>query len=86
MLGRYKVDLVASFGETGKTLKAESFVWVIPVTLIIIIIFSILILVLSAYLISSKVKAKQVVLEEKLEQEITELESLKNKFKDKLPN
>ncbi len=85
MFGKYKVDLVANYGETGKTLLAENFVWVIPVTLIAIIIFSILIIILAGYLISKKLTAKQEVLEEKLEEEITELESLKNKFKDKLP-
>lgn len=85
MFGRYNVGLTASYGDTGKTLIANSFVWVVPVTLIAIIIFSILIIILIAYLISTKLKAKQVVLEEKLEEEITELESIKNKFKDKLP-
>ena len=85
MFGRYNVGLTASYGDTGKTLIANSFVWVIPVTLIAIIIFSILIIILIAYLISTKLKAKQVVLEEKLEEEISDLESLKNKFKDKLP-
>lgn len=85
MFGRYKVNLVASFGDQGKTVLAESFVWVIPVTVIVIIIFSILILILTIYLISRGVKAKQEVLENKLEEEISELEAIKNKFKDKLP-
>lgn len=85
MFGKYKINLVASYGEQGKTVLAESFVWVIPVTVIIIIIFSILILILTIYLITRGLKAKQEVLEEKLEEEITELEAIKNKFKDKLP-
>lgn len=85
MFGRYNVGLTANYGDTGKTVLANSFVWVIPITLIIIIIFSSLIIILIAYLISTKLKAKQVVLEEKLEEEIGELEAIKNKFKDKLP-
>lgn len=85
MLGKYKVDLVANYGESGKTVLAQSFVWVVPVTLVIIIIFSILIIILLGYVISKNIKAKQEVLEERLEEEISELESLKNKFKDKLP-
>ena len=85
MFGKYKVNLVASYGDQGKTILAENFVWVVPVTLIVIIIFSTLIIILLAYLISIKIKAKQVVLEEKLEEEITELENIKNKFQDKLP-
>ncbi len=85
MFGKYKVELVANYGETGKTLLAENFVWIIPVTMIAIVIFSILIVILAGYVISKKIKARQEVLEEKLEEEITELESLKNKFKDNLP-
>ncbi|MEK7473052.1 MAG: hypothetical protein AAB625_03380 [Patescibacteria group bacterium] len=85
MFGRYAVDLTVSYGETGKTLTASNFVWIIPVTIMVIIIFSILILILTAYLISRKVKAKQEALEEKLEEEISDLEAIKNKFKDKLP-
>jgi hypothetical protein len=85
MFGKYKVDLTLSYGESGKTLLTSSYVWVVPVTVIVIVIFSILITVLTAYLISRKVKARQEILEEKLEEEISELESLKNKFKDKLP-
>lgn len=85
MFGKYKVNLVASYGDQGKTVLAENFVWVIPVTVIVIIIFSILIAILTAYLISKSFRAKQEVLEEKLEEEISELEALKNKFQDKLP-
>lgn len=85
MFGRYSVGLTASYGEQGKTLLANSFVWVVPITVVVIIIFSILILILAVYLISRKVKAKQEVLEEKLEEEISDLEAIKNKFKDKLP-
>lgn len=85
MFGKYKINLVANYGETGKTVQAESIVWVVPVTVIIIIIFSTLIVVLLSYILSRKIKAKQEALEEKLEEEISELESLKNKFKDKLP-
>jgi hypothetical protein len=85
MFGKYKVGIVANYGEQGKTITAENVVWVIPVTVIAIAIFSILILILSVYLISSKIKEKQEVLETKLEEEISEIEALKNKFQDKLP-
>lgn len=85
MFGKYKVALESNYGETGKTMLTESIVWVIPVTVIIIIIFSALIALLLGYLINKKVHAKQEALEERLEEEISELESLKNKFKDKLP-
>lgn len=85
MFGKYKINLEANYGETGKTVLAESYVWVIPVTIIVIIVFSALIAVLLGYLITRKFKARQEALEEKLEEEISEIEALKNKFKDKLP-
>lgn len=85
MFGRYIASLTASYGEQGKTLTLSQFVWVVPITLILVITFGIVIISLITVLIINKFKAKQVKLEEKLEEEITELESLKNKFKDKLP-
>lgn len=85
MFGRYKIDLVASYGEQGKTLTATNYVWVIPVTVIVMIIFSIIIIILLSYLMSRKSKNKQEELEKRLEEEIHEVEMLKNKFKDKLP-
>ncbi len=85
MFGKYKVDLEANYGESGKTLLSSAFIWVIPVTIIIISIFLLLILMLSLYLISKKIKSRQEVLENKLEEEISELEALKLKFQDKLP-
>lgn len=85
MFGKYKINLVASYGETGKTVLAENFVWIIPVTVVVVIIFLILILILSGYLLTRGMKAKQEDLEEKLEEEINELNKLKGKFKDNLP-
>lgn len=85
MFGKYKVDLVAGYGESGKTVSNTAFIWVVPVTVIIIIIFSIIIAILLTYLLTKKIKARQTVLEEKLEAEISEIEQLKSKFKDNLP-
>jgi hypothetical protein len=85
MFGKYSVDITAAYGETGKTLTESKFVWIVPVTVILLAIFSILIIIFTVYLVSQKIKAKQVKLEEKLEEEISDLEALKNKFKDKLP-
>lgn len=85
MFGKYKVETTVAYGETGKTLTASQFVWVIPFTLIIVITLGILIVILGTYLIVRKVKSRQMALEQKLEEEISEIEALKNKFKDKLP-
>ncbi len=85
MFGRYTVGLEAAYGEQGKTLGINKYVWVIPVTLIMIILLGTVAVILGVILITNKIKSKQVVLEEKLEQEISDLENLKMKFKDKLP-
>lgn len=85
MFGKYTVDITAAYGETGKTLTETKFIWIVPVTVILIVVFSTLITIFAVYLISQKIKAKQMKLEEKLEEEISDLEALKNKFKDKLP-
>lgn len=85
MFGKYAVELTANYGESGKALTETRFIWIVPVTVILLVVFTILIIGFVAFLISQKVKARQVVLEEKLEEEISELEELKNKFKDKLP-
>lgn len=85
MFGRYKVDLTAAYGESGKVAEASSYVWVIPVTLIMAIILGVAVVVLALLLIMKKLRAKQTKLEEKLEKELTEVEELKNKFKDSMP-
>lgn len=85
MFGRYEVSLNASYGEGGKSTVAQGYVWALPITLIILIILTGLIIGLSIYLITKKLRQKQEILEEKLEKEISEIEALKMKFKDRLP-
>ncbi|MDP1760522.1 MAG: hypothetical protein Q8L01_03730, partial [Candidatus Woesebacteria bacterium] len=85
MFGKYNVDLTASYGDTGKVLLAGSSVWIVPVLPMMAIILLIAVITLLTILICKKFKAKQVKLEEKLEEEISEVESLKTKFQDKLP-
>lgn len=84
MFGKYTVDIAASYGEAGKVAKASQIVWVIPVVVIIIFILSITIIVMLSIYISRKLTDRQKTLERKLETEISELENLKNKFKDKV--
>lgn len=85
MFGKYNVDLTTSYGDTGKVLLASSSLWVIPVLPLMAIILGIAIITLIIILIYKQFKSKQVKLEEKLEEEISEVEKLKDKFKDTLP-
>ncbi|MDO8340425.1 MAG: hypothetical protein Q7T59_00445 [Candidatus Woesebacteria bacterium] len=85
MFGKYSIDLTANYGETGKVLLENTSLWVIPVWPIMAIVLFIAIITLLIVLVYKKLKSKQVKLEEKLEEEITEVEELKDKFKDNLP-
>jgi hypothetical protein len=85
LLGKYKVRLAAAYGETGKAFTQETTFWAFPVRLVIIVTLAIVIAILLAMFIWKKVKGKQSRLEEKLEEEISEIEGLKKKFQDKLP-
>lgn len=85
MFGKYTVNLAASYGDTGKVLTYSQDVWIIPVLLILSVALGIGIVVLTFVLVNKRLKTKQRVLEQKLESEISEIESLKKKFKDQLP-
>lgn len=85
MFGKYKVNLSAAYGESGKVLISSSDVWIIPVFVILAVALGIGIIILLGIYINKRLTAKQKILETKLEEEISEVEELKNKFKDKLP-
>lgn len=83
MLGRYKITLSGAYGEQGKGLQRETYVWVIPwkVALIIILAIVIFMLILKSFINQSK--AKQEILEEKLTHEEQEIEALKAELQKK---
>lgn len=85
LFGKYKVDLTASYGESGKVLTQSAFVWIVPITLIIIILLLVISIILGIVLVSKSITGRQKQLEKKLEGEITELEALKEKYKDSIP-
>jgi len=76
MFGKYKAELAAAYGESGKALTAVAFFWVIPwkVTIIIILTIVILIILFNNFFIKFKKREEQLEekiekLEEKLEEE-----------------
>lgn len=85
MVGKYKLSLVSLYGESNKVMTYNSSFWAFPIRLVIIIILAIAIIILIVVNITKRLKGRQNKLESKLEEEIAELESLKNKFKDTLP-
>lgn len=82
MVGKFKVDFTAAYGETGQVLTAQSFVWVFPWRLALIITLTIAILVLAVILGWKQLKKRQAKLEEKLEEEIEAVEEVKEKLEE----
>ena len=76
LFGKYKIDLTAAYGETGKVLTATIFTWIIPWRLIIIIILTIIIVTLLISLLVRRLRKHEAVLEEKIQE-------LEEKLEDK---
>jgi len=82
LLGKFKLTLNAAYGETGQALAAVTYIWVFPWKLSLAIILGVAIIVLLAINIWKLIKKKQKKLETVLQEEISEIETLKNKYKD----
>jgi len=74
MMGRYKIELSASYGETGQIIEALAYVWVFPWKLATAIILGIVIIILLAAFLHKKFKKEKEDLEEKVEELESELE------------
>jgi len=81
MLGKYKVDLTASYGEKGQVLNRAIFVWVFPWKVVTVILLALIILFLLGRNIYQKVVVKEAKLEEEVEEEKEEIEKLKEELK-----
>ena len=84
LIGRYKIDLTASYGDTGRVLSETAYVWAFPWSLALIIVLAVVIVILLIIIISSKFTKKQKKLEEALTEEKEELEKLKEAYQDKI--
>lgn len=70
MFGKYKLELTAAYGETGKALTATLFTWVFPWKIISAVILAVIITILIVALLYHRFKKR----EEKLEEKVEELE------------
>ncbi|MBM3205759.1 hypothetical protein FJZ41_02865 [Candidatus Shapirobacteria bacterium] len=77
LLGKYKIELQAAYGETGKILTATVFTWVVPWKAIAVILVTILVIILIVYLTYYRFRKKEFELEEKIEDLEEELEEEK---------
>ncbi|MDP3994723.1 MAG: hypothetical protein Q8P91_02750 [bacterium] len=82
LLGKFKLTLNAAYGETGQALTASAYIWIIPWKMILAVVLGIIIIITLVYIFWNKLKKKEKELEHKLEEEISEIETLKNKYKD----
>lgn len=82
LLGKFKLALSASYGEANQALSAVTYVWILPWRLILAIALGVAIIVLLIISIWKLLKKKQKKLETVLEKEISQVEELKEKYKD----
>lgn len=82
MLGKYRLEVKAAYGEQGRILTATGTLWAFPVTVGAAIALGIVIIILLAFYIWKKLKDRQKQLEKKLQEEISSLEKLKQQLKN----
>lgn len=80
MFGRYRIDLTASYGETGQVLTASTYVWVFPWRVAVVVILTLMILYLLANHFYKNFIQKEKSLEEQLKKEQEEIEKLKKQL------
>lgn len=86
LFGKFKLALSASYGDGGQLLSAVTYAWIFPWRLILAIVLGIAIITLIILTAWRMLKGRQKKLETVLEKEISELEGLKEKYKDKTSN
>jgi ribosomal protein S4 len=83
LVGKYRLELAATYGEKGKTLTAFTEVWVFPWKLATIVVLSLIIVILLARHFYQTTLLKEKTLEEELEKEKEEIERLKQELKNR---
>lgn len=84
MVGKFTASLIATYGESKKSLVSEAVFWVFPWKISAIIILAIVIIVLIIMIFRYKSGKKYKKIEAELEKEREELEKLKEAYKDKV--
>ena len=79
LLGKYKIELNAAYGETGKILTATVFTWIFPWKIASVIVLAIVIMILLIFLLYRRLKKRAEVLEEKVEELEEKLEEVEEK-------
>ena len=85
MFGKFTVNLTASYGSTGQVLMATNTLWVFPWKVTLAVLLGIAIIIILIVLGYKRFIKKEEQLVEEIKEEKSEIEALKEKFKDKLP-
>ncbi|KKT48005.1 MAG: hypothetical protein UW37_C0001G0010 [Candidatus Gottesmanbacteria bacterium GW2011_GWA2_44_17] len=83
MLGKYKLNFTASYGEKGQVLEAFTYVWVFPWRVALAVILTIIILILIISNLYKNIVVKETSLEEEVKKEQVEIEKLKTQLRKK---
>jgi len=83
MMGRYKVELAASYGEKGQVVSRSLYIVVFPWKVASVVILTLIILVLLGKNMYKGLVTKEATLEKKLEEEGEEIEKLKEQLRKK---
>jgi len=81
MIGKYKVNLTGSYGETGQALTATTYVWVFPWRIALAVVLTIFIMILIANNFYKNIIVKETNLEDELRKEHEEIEKLKQQLR-----
>ena len=81
MLGRYKVTLVASYGEKGQALERSIYFWAFPWKVATVITLSLIIALLFGRSLYMRLAVKEASLEHMIETEKEEIEKLREELK-----
>lgn len=81
MMGRYKITLMASYGEKGQALERSIYFWAFPWKVATVITLSLIIVLLFGRSLYMRLAVKEASLEHMIETEKEEIEKLKDELK-----
>ncbi len=81
MLGRYRLDLAASYGDQGKALTAATYVLVFPWRVAAVVVLSLVVIYLLFRTAMERMNTKTAVLEKEVKEEKEEIEKLREALK-----
>jgi len=81
LMGKYKLNLTASYGEGGQVLEASTYVWVFPWRVALAVVLTIIILAFVISKFYKNIVVKETNLEEELKKEQEEIEKLKSQLR-----